>query len=174
MTLNSVQGGETFRSFGLPNNDAMFLQLVVVESMQRVSHFQQNVVGDVDNIINGSLSNSLQARLEPVRRFSNSEPGENPCCIARAQFAILDAHPGGQWSGRICLILGRRKVRRFELESKLGSNFTSDPKMIEAIGTVGRHFHVQDEVVLQFFNLLNCQAHLGQEVGKSTGVDVQV
>ena len=83
---------------------------VGVESMQWLTGFVQNEIGDVYNIVDGPLTDGLQFILQPLRTFINSNIRNSNAAITLAGIGIFNRNPD-----RILVIVDSKIVveRRF-------------------------------------------------------------
>src|SRR5258708_32001898 len=64
--------------------------------MQGLSHFMQDEVRDIDNIIDGADTDGFQLVLHPPWRFFNGDALQADARIPLTGTGILDAHRNGQ------------------------------------------------------------------------------
>ena len=70
----------------------MTLKRVRIERVQRLSEFQHDVIGRIGDIVDGSLPERFQSRLEPIWRGPDLYPGDVTAAISSAQVGIRDGN----------------------------------------------------------------------------------
>jgi len=80
-----VERRDRFTRQGLPDAEFGPLELVQVERVDWVTQFHEHVVGDVDDIVDGSDAGRMQPCGQPRRRGADTDVGQRkPCSAGRA------------------------------------------------------------------------------------------
>ena len=75
------------------------LELVKIEGVQGLAHFHHDVVGHIDNIVDGVDSYRLQGALQPHRRRGHADTAHQPAHVTRAVVRVIDLHLEGSFPG---------------------------------------------------------------------------
>jgi hypothetical protein len=77
-----VDGFYCFVLFRKPDHNAVLDQFVQVKCMQGMPRLHQDIVGDVNNVVDGALARSDKTSAEPARGRPDLDISENPAGIA--------------------------------------------------------------------------------------------
>ena len=139
-----VQGHDLLAGLGEADDDAA-VQLVRVEGVHGLAHVHEQVVGDVDQSVDGAQAHGLRAwrlsqpGLEPTRQAF-----EGAADVARAGLRRLHLQAAaGDGSGRDC---GRGLLPQGDAE--IGGELPRQAQVREAVRPVGRELDFEDVVGL--------------------------
>ena len=88
--LHAVEGDELGARGGGPDDDAVALDLAQVKAMHGLSGAQQYVVGDIDDVVDGTLAHGEQQVLEPLGTLLHLHAAHGKAGIAGAGLGVLD------------------------------------------------------------------------------------
>ena len=146
-----VQGGELLALLCSTNDDVgttlvVLIQLVVIEGMQGLAQQEQHVVGDVDDVVDGSCAGSGNALRQPFGTGTHLDVADDACGITRAELGIGNLH-GAQ------VACGLIVFHQLDTSGYIGNGYavhgadlTGHTLHGEAVGTVGGDFQVEDTV----------------------------
>ncbi len=87
-----VEGEDLLAGLSASDDDPVFVEPVDVKRVQGLTHFHQDIVGDVNHVADGPLADGFESFLHPVGRFSDLDlfdhPGGIPC--AEVGLIVLD------------------------------------------------------------------------------------
>ena len=69
LALYAVESNEFLALACIAHMDLVAFDLVSIEGMERLTHFVQHEVRDIDDVVNRTKTDSQQAVFEPLRRF---------------------------------------------------------------------------------------------------------
>ena len=124
--------------------------------MQRLSHFHQNVVRDVDEIVDGTQSDVTQAVAHPVGRRLDFNVVDYRSGVSAAIFVLNFC--GKALDIRLYRMIFDRRV--FDFLSENGCNFARNSDNRLAIGSICRYRNVKN-VFVEAQNLFNINAERG-------------
>ena len=171
---DAVEGGDFLARLGGPHHDALLGQGVEVEGVRGVAEFEQDVVGDVHDVVDGSNPAGFQALPQPLGRGLHLEVAEDQGCVAVAQVGRLDLHLGGA-GGQVAHFhrLGLNGLERFGVER---ADLAGHAVVAHQVGPVGGDFQLQQGPGLGLAQPLHRHPRQGQIRGKllrrHAGVDV--
>ena len=88
--LLAVEGHE-WRTFGaIADDDCLSVDFVGVEGVERLTDAEEDVVGDVDDVVYGVEADGFKGFLEPLRRILDGHALDEDAAVARAGLWILD------------------------------------------------------------------------------------
>ena len=94
--LHAVEGDE-FRSFWLwLDDDVMTDDHVGVEGVEGLAVCHHDIVGDVDDVVDGAQSDGGEVVFQPFRRLLHLASGDADAGVAAACLGVLDGHLDGQ------------------------------------------------------------------------------
>ena len=115
--LFAIERSELFSLFSRANNDVCLafgvLKLVQVERMERLSEQEQDVVGYVNDVVDGTLTDGSQTLYHPIGAGAHLAATDNASGITRATSLVSD---GNAYLG----IKSSRFLAKLELASHLG------------------------------------------------------
>ena len=88
--FHTVEGGELGARLYGPDHDAVALDLAQVKAVHGLSCAQQDVVGDVDDVVDGTLSHSEEQVLEPLGALLHLDATHGQAGIAGAGLGVLN------------------------------------------------------------------------------------
>jgi len=73
------------------------VQAAIVKGVQRLAPLEHDIIGNVDDVVDGPHPRQEQTTLHPLRGGANRHAGDEGCAIARTQVGIgdLDLYPAG-------------------------------------------------------------------------------
>jgi hypothetical protein len=133
--LLAVQGDEFLTLAGVLDDNAPFAQKLKIKGMQGVSQLHEDIIGDIDNIVDGTQPHRLQAPSYPLRRRADIDAANQTCSIAWTHPRLLDGD-------RRLLIDGTaRFCQRYLGETELGSaqcgHLSCNADQAQAISAIG-------------------------------------
>ena len=146
------------------NDDLMALQLVVIETVQRLGVFHQDVVGHVDHVVDGPQPGGLEPLDEPRRARAYLHALDDPGGVARAQVGRLDDDLGQV--RRVGPADGHVQHRRDEGLAQHGGGLAGHAKVAQAVRAVRRDLQVQDDVRGRLDDLLAVEPDIRQDPGQ--------
>src|SRR6185503_19993055 len=96
--LDTVECGEFLARCRTTDNDATSTEFFKVECVQRLAQLVKHVVGDVCDVVDGTLTNRFAAFGEPLRGWTNLYTAYKARGVTRTQIRILDLN-GSQARG---------------------------------------------------------------------------
>ena len=85
---DAVEGFELFAGFGLTDDNALSGEEVEVVSVERLAHFEHDVVGEVNEEGDGALTDLAEAFFEPLRGFAVLKVFKDSACETCASFGL--------------------------------------------------------------------------------------
>ena len=151
LALHAVERRDDLAGLGAPNPQLGARERREIEGVHGMPELHQHVVRDVHERADRADAGRQQAGDHPRRRARERDLGDRGR-VARAQLGILerDFQPLG-------FARGRRRQRRRGARLRLGAaegktvrrrDLPREPDDAQAVGTVRRHFEVDDAVVL--------------------------
>ena len=113
-----------------------------IENMQRASAVIGDEIGDIDQRINRTQANRLQARLQPVRRRTVLHAAHQPKAESRAEISVADRDLDRAREG--AADRARRAV--LQLAQPGGGQIAGDALYPQPVRAVGRHFKIDHRV----------------------------
>jgi hypothetical protein len=110
-----------------------------------VAQFEQHVVRDVDDVVDGAHAGSSEPLLHPGRRGRNLHLSER-AAIPGAAVGILDCHPQFADLPRVACA-ERGETRHLHEHVVQGRDLAGDAEHAEAVGTVGRDLQIDHGIV---------------------------
>ena len=155
--LHAVERHER-RSFGAGlHDDPPALDLTDVEGVQRLAELEENVVGDVHQIVFGMNARRTQRVLHPVGRRADLAAGDRHSRVTGCGLGIFDRDADLQ---RMIVDRERRHVGpqhpclRIALSAQIGRQVARHADMRSCIDAVGRQTDADQVVVLDMQILL--------------------
>ena len=102
-----------------------------------MAEFEQNVIRNIYDIVDGSNAALFQALLHPVRRRSNFEVMHDPACITSAEigFQYLDIEV------KFFRFRDNIQIGKCERNSICSRQLASDAHYAQTVGPVRRHIY---------------------------------
>ena len=123
---------------------------VEVEAVQGLTQLVRDVVGDVDDVVDGSQPDRAQPPLHPVRRRRHRDVLDDPHGEARAPVRVIDVHLGAQrHAGRAEHPFGDRGARFAHRLPHRRGHLARDAHVTQAVGPVGGHLDLEHGVELE-------------------------
>ena len=147
----AVQGDDLLALGGGADDDAVAAQLVQVEGMQGLAAFEEDVVGHVHDVGDGTHAHGMQTVTDAHGRGSDLDAGDDAAGVKVAQLGIADFH-AGQVAGRAVLAQGQFGDGQGQVEGQGGlAGQAQDGETVGAVGGDGdvQHLAVQLQGVHQ-------------------------
>ena len=90
LALNAIERYERSALLASANHNLATLDLIGIECVQRLTKFEQDIVGDIDQIVLGIDTHSTQRILQPLGRRSNLTTRNRHTGITRSRLLILN------------------------------------------------------------------------------------
>ena len=141
----AIQGGDGLARGGIAYHDLAVLDILEIEGVHGLAVFQHDIVGDIDDVIDGADTAGTQALLQPAGRGRYLDIADDGRHIALAELGIF--HPDLQQVVYIAagaLYHGGMQMQRQAVGCSGFPCQTNDGK---AIGTVGGDFEFHDGII---------------------------
>ena len=142
----AVEGDEGFAFGGVADDDAA-VELGEVEGMEGLAHLHEDVVGDVNEVVDGAKADAVEALLEPLGAGGDFHAADGAGDVEGAGFGGVDADFCG--CGRAGLEVGLDVVGfAFEGEAGEGGEFSGEAEVGEEIGAIRGDFEIEEDIGL--------------------------
>lgn len=138
----AVEGGEFFVGFGLANANGVADEGRRIEGVERLAKFEEDVVGDVNDVVDGTKADGFEAFAHPLGAGGDFEVCEKLGGVAKAFFWAFDFDLPA-FVVRKFYFFGGREWFGFEAE---GGEFADDASVGEEVGSIGGDFDFDDGV----------------------------
>ena len=88
--LHSVESYEFLALYGILDYHLSAGDFGCVKAVQGLTHAVEQIVGDVDDIVDGAQTDGRECVLEPLGRFLDGDPIDGDAAIARTCIGVLD------------------------------------------------------------------------------------
>ena len=154
--FGAIERADFFAGLRATNDDAVLLQFIEIESVQRVAQLEHHVIGHVHHVVDGFFADRFQALPQPVRRrlhFHSAQHArrETPAKIRRRDF---HARRVGYFF-RGFFQLGMQRLQRQAVNRR---HFARDAQVAQAIRAIRGDFRVQHRPRGGFFDGINGHA----------------
>ena len=147
----AVEGREV-GTLGLrAHHDAVAFHHVGIEAMHRLPIGQHDVIGDVDDIVDGAQAHHAQFLLQPFRALPHVAVGDAQTCITLASLRVLYFHVDGK-----VLVVDHKLAAVGSVQSGLiaillqpGVEVARHTIVAQGIGAVGGKIYLYHPVALQ-------------------------
>ncbi len=95
----AVDAGDFFGGAGFADDDFVAGELVEVEGVEGLAEFEHDVVGDIDDIVDGAQTDGFEAFDHPVGAFGDFDVAENAGGVEGAEILRFDLDGGGGTGG---------------------------------------------------------------------------
>lgn len=166
-----IDGFEGFFLFGGSNANLISLEHGEVECVERLSAFHHDVVGDIDDIIDGFDADGFETLGEPGGAWADGHTAKDAGGVAWAAIGILidDLELGGDiGTGLRWLWIGDG-----EREVVEDSDFAGDAEVPEAVASIAGDFQVDNGIGSQVRCGFMVQAGERQASGEFIGLHFQ-
>ena len=72
-------------------HDDATAELRQIKGMERLAHLHEDVVGDIDDVVDGSQADALQALLQPLWARADLDAAHDACCVKWAGLCCVDS-----------------------------------------------------------------------------------
>ena len=144
---NAVQSGQSLALFSLADHDLVGTNVTVVESVHGLAVLQHDIVGDVNDVVDGADAVCSQAVTQPLGRGTDLDIGNHSCGVAVAQVLCGNLHIQLlENAASVGAVDNGLVVLHFHAES--GGGFTGQADDGVAVGTVVGDFEINNGVVV--------------------------
>ncbi len=152
---------------GLHHN-LMALHHVGIKAMQGLAIGHHDIIGDIDDIVDGTQADGCQTILQPVGRLLHFAIGDADASIALAGLLILDGHLDGQV---VIVDLELRTVRTMHtclvaIALQPGIQIACHAPVAQAVGTVGGNIDLDEPVALQVVVFCSGSTDMSQSLSR--------
>ncbi len=145
-SLESMARNFSFLS-GAANDDAFLGEGIEVEGVEGLAEFHEDVVGDVDDVVDGAQADGFDALDEPVRGGCDFDVADDTGGVIGAAGRIGEGDGGfrrGADGG-----FGEGDGGGGEVGGGEGGEFSGESEVGEAVGAIGGDFDVEDVGVVE-------------------------
>ena len=132
---------------GASYHDARAVKLSVIEGVHGLAVFQHNIVGDVNDIVDGTNARRAQSHAEPQGRGGDLDILDHACRIAEAQVGRVNAHGKVIFDLIAVATALHNGLVQLELTVEGHGSLAGKTDHREAIGAVGGNFKLHHLVV---------------------------
>ena len=114
--------------------------------MHRLIQLEEHVVGRIDHVVDGTLSDAGQPHLQPVGRGPDAYPSNHGCHVARASIGVLNNYLDTLLCDRARGILDKPSPWNRGQFHRMAQDRTKIPSyafVTQQVGTVGRHLDIE-------------------------------
>lgn len=90
LALLTIESYERGTLLTIAHDDCLPLDLIGIESVERLSETEEDVVGDVDNVVDGVEPDGFERLLEPFGGLFNRHAIDEDAAVTRASLSVLD------------------------------------------------------------------------------------
>ena len=126
----------------MPDDDAALGEAGLVEGVQGLAGLEHDVIGDVDDVVDGPDAGGFETALHPVGGGADLDALEDAGAVAGAVGGVLDVDAG--LGGDVAALLAEGDVGEAEGRAGEGGDFAGDADEGELVGAVGGDFEVED------------------------------
>ena len=118
-----------------------------IKRVQRLTEFEENVVAHVNDVVDGTGTQSRDTLDKPLRRRADLHVANDASGVARAELRVVDLD-----RDQLAHVLGiggaRHRTGRVVMPRHVihGTNLAGEPLHREAVGTVGRDLEVEHRI----------------------------
>ncbi len=142
----AVEGDEGFAFSGVADDDAA-VEFGEVEGVEGLAHLHEDVVGDVNEVVDGAKADAVKALLKPLGAGGDFHAADGAGDVEGAGFGGVDADFCG--CGRAGLEVGLDVVGfAFEGEAGEGGEFPGEAEVREEIGAIRGDFEIEEDIGL--------------------------
>ena len=92
LAVNAVERPQRLTRFGPPDDDLFTSDAVQIESVEGLAHFQEHIIGDVHDVVDGPHSGRAEAELHPQRARRHGHVPNLPAYIPRTAPWVIEGH----------------------------------------------------------------------------------
>jgi hypothetical protein len=173
--LAGVEGLDLLAGGGEADDESSAGEFLVVEHMAGVAQFEGDVVGDIDNIVDGALADGFEGSAEPVGAGADLDAADEPGGEERAAVgdAVVQVQVVAQGPAGAGQVDGGEAEGAGGLGVAGGGDLAGDADMAEAVAAVAGHLDIDDGVAVGPGGVgLDGQAGLGEDGVGLIGRDI--
>src|SRR5207248_3231816 len=90
--IDAVERLDQFFTPGFSDDDCAACDVLEIEGVHRLAEAEQHVIGDINNVVDGSRAHRLQSANEPVGTGADLETGDYGASVTETAVGILQLH----------------------------------------------------------------------------------